>query len=190
MTTVMFGGTFNPVHCGHLRIARSLISQYSYDRVLLVPAMIPAHKPADERTEPNHRLNMLQSAVQDIQGIVIDDCEIARGGVSYTIDTVMYVYKRYQIAGTLGLLIGDDLAGGFSTWKRVDDLVSMVDLIVAHRISAQEIRFPYAHRYLDNAIFHAASKDIRMKVSEGADIAALVPMPVRRYIEENSLYRN
>jgi nicotinate-nucleotide adenylyltransferase len=188
-TVALLGGTFNPVHYGHLDIARSARNELGYDTIVLVPALLPVHKIPDTVTSPHQRLAMLRLAVADIDYVAIDDCEIRRGGPSYTIDTVLHVYSTYRLSGKPGLIIGDDLLDGFGTWRRLEELTSKVDLIVARRTSPREKVFPYEHRYLDNTLNVAASSDIRRIVRDGGDIEKHVPAAVARYIVEHEIYQ-
>ena len=188
-TLAILGGTFNPIHLGHISIAASAKHELGYGRILFVPSSIPAHKEADPFTADSDRIAMMESAVGDIDYIQIDTCEIDRGGVSYMIDTVDYIGAHYDFNGMLGLIIGDDLLTGFHKWRRVDELVERVDLIIARRISVREQEFSFPHRYLNNPIVDAASRVIREIVSHGQCFNAYVPAGVSRYIDEHQLYR-
>lgn len=188
-TIALLGGTFNPVHFGHLGIAQSARDELGYGTIVFVPSLVPVHKTPDTVTSPHDRLAMLRLAVKGIDYVTIDDCEIRRGGPSYTIDTVLHVYRSYRLAGKLGLIIGDDLIDGFRTWKRVQELTSKVDIIVARRSSLAQKEFPYAHRYLSNPLCAAASSDIRRLVRDGADVRQHVPAAVADYITEHRIYQ-
>jgi len=188
-SVALLGGTFNPVHLGHLGIARAAREEIGYDLVVFVPAMTPVHKVPDETTAAEHRLAMLHLATEGIEGVKVDECEIVRGGKSFTIETVEHVYESYDLSGKPGLIIGDDLLAGFSHWKRVDELAEMVDIIVARRTSpgAQDLAYP--HRYLSNPIFRISSREIRALVRDGKSFADYLPPRVADYIEHNGLYR-
>jgi nicotinate-nucleotide adenylyltransferase len=185
----ILGGTFNPVHVGHLHIANEAHEKLGYSLILFIPSSIPVHKPRDVDTQPEHRVAMLRLALKNLPHATIDECEIQRGGPSYSIDTVTYIYGAYRFEGKPGLIIGDDLVGGFNAWRRVEDLVEMVDLIVAKRTSTAELDLPYRHRYLANDIQVASSSHIRMLVREGKHFESYLPSEVSRYIQEHGLYR-
>jgi nicotinate-nucleotide adenylyltransferase len=187
-TVAVLGGTFNPVHNGHLAIARAAMNEMEYQTVIFVPAMIPVHKRPDTSTAACHRLAMLRIAAEEIAGVEVDDCEIRRGGYSYTIETIEHVYETYRFHGKPGLIIGDDLIRGFEDWRRVDELVDMVDLIVARRTRSSQKTFSFAHRYLHNAIEQVASSEIRDLVKKGNDVKNLVPPGVAEYIKRHDLY--
>ena len=113
MRLLVLGGSFNPVHIGHLIIADELRAEFGYDLVVLVPSLRPPHKELEEEPGPERRLAMLSLAVGEDPGIAVDDCELRRGGTSYTIDTLSDISSRYAIEGKPGLIVGDDLVRGF-----------------------------------------------------------------------------
>ncbi len=188
-TIAVFGGTFNPVHFGHLDIAQSAKTELGYDLIVIVPALIPVHKNPDTTTSATDRLAMLRLAVAGMDHVAIDECEILRGGPSYTIDTVAHIYREYRFTGKPGLIIGDDLIDGFGAWKCVEKFVAEVDLVVARRMCAHKRVFPREHRYLRNELNSSASRDIRRFVREGVDIRQYVPLPVASYIESHGIYK-
>ena len=188
-TLAIFGGTFNPIHLGHLAIAKSAKQELEYGKILFIPASIPAHKDADPFTADSDRIAMMELAVGDIDYIQVDTCEIDRGGISYAIDTVDYIGAHYVFTGKPGLIIGDDLLTGFHKWRRVYELVERVDLVVARRNSMRELKFGFTHRYLNNPIVEAASRDIREIAARGKSVNDYVPDGVSRYIDEHRLYR-
>ncbi len=189
MRTVIIGGSFNPVHIGHLYLFQEILNQLDYRRVLFIPVSLPSHKKADTNTKPMHRLNMLESVIPR-DGAVVDQCEIERGGVSYSIDTVRSIMERYEITGKPGLVIGDDLVKGFPGWKNADELSEAVELVVVHRNSADKMHFGYPHRYINNLMLPVSSSDIRNRVKEGRVFRYLVPESVYEYINVNKLYRD
>ena len=118
MRLAILGGTFNPVHIGHLFLAEEVQALLGYDRILFVPANIPVHKTMPVEVGARHRLRMLHAlAVAGCPGLV-EDCELERGGNSYTIDTLSYVLERFRPEGRPGLIIGEDLVEGFPAWRQ------------------------------------------------------------------------
>jgi len=188
VTAAIMGGTFNPVHNGHLSLAEEVRSALGYDRVILVPANIPAHKDAAPVVAGRHRLAMLRLAVAGSDGLLVDDCELARGGLSRTIDTVIELVPRYGITGRPGLVIGDDLAAGFPAWKDAERLAAMVDLILARRTGERHAPFAWPHRAVMNPLLAISSSDHRRRVAEGRSIRYLTPDPVIAYIADHGLY--
>lgn len=190
MKAAILGGTFNPIHYGHLFIADVARTACGYDRIIFVPSNVPAHKGVAGAVEARDRLRMVRVALAGLPGFVCDPCEILRGGVSYMIDTVAEIERRYRPEGRLGLIVGDDLLAGFPQWKRATELAERVDLLVCRRDSGEARDFAYPHRSLDNALLPLSSTAIRGRVAGGQTIRFLVPEAVRRYIERHGLYRD
>jgi nicotinate-nucleotide adenylyltransferase len=188
MKAAILGGTFNPIHYGHLFIADVARTTLGYDRVIFVPSNVPAHKDVPADPGARRRLRMVRLALAGLPWFVADGCEITRGGVSYMIDTVADIERRYRPRGRVGLILGDDLLAGFPRWKRAQDLAGLVDLLVCHRESAGAPDFSYPHRTLDNSLLPLSSTEIRGRVAAGRTIRFLVPERVRRYIERHGLY--
>ncbi|MFO7850560.1 MAG: nicotinate (nicotinamide) nucleotide adenylyltransferase [Spirochaetia bacterium] len=189
MRTVIIGGTFNPVHIGHLYIAEEVKISLGYERVIFIPAHIPAHKEPDYSTTAEQRLEMLRCAVFNTD-FVVDSCEIQRGGISYTIDTVDEILNNYTITGKLGLLIGDDLVEGFHKWKEWKALLEKVDLIIAHRSYQEQVPCSFAHTYLNNLVIPISSSAVRDRVEKGSSFRYFVPESVFSYIQENEVYKS
>lgn len=188
MTAAILGGTFNPVHIGHLSLAEEVRSACGYDRLILVPANVPAHKDAAELVSGEHRLAMLRLAVAGSEGLLVDDCELVRGGLSRTIDTVNELVPRYGITGRPGLVLGDDLAASFASWKDAERLAGMVDLILARRTGERHAPFAWPHRAVMNPLLVISSSDLRRRVAGGRSIRFLTPDPVVAYIADHGLY--
>ncbi|MBO7430937.1 MAG: nicotinate (nicotinamide) nucleotide adenylyltransferase [Spirochaetia bacterium] len=189
MRTFIFGGSFNPVHTGHLFIVQEVMYQLGYERAILVPANIASHKENHTTITPQERLEMLHAAVDDIPGCIVEECDIKRGGITYSIDTIHYILEHYDITGKLGFIIGDDLLPGFGTWKKPDEIKKLVDLIVVHRNAEECIESKYPDFYIKNKMLPISSTEIRERVKKGYPIKYLVPEKVREIIEQRSFYR-
>jgi nicotinate-nucleotide adenylyltransferase len=184
---VIIGGTFNPVHIGHLMLAEEVRIQEGFEKVVFVPSNKPAHKIVDG-TSVDQRLAMLRLAVQGYE-VILETCELAREGISYSIDTVRYVREHYPLTGRPALVLGDDLFESFSTWKDADELSRQAELLVAHRKYSQVLTSQWPHRYLNNKLIDVSSTEIRQRVRQGLAWKALVPPAVAEYIERLRLYR-
>ena len=194
MRIAILGGTFNPVHNGHLNIAGEVKSRFGYQRVVFIPANIPAHKKMEVEVGADHRLKMLELAVAQHSDFVVDDCELRRGGTSYTIDTVRELSQSYPITGKPGLIIGDDLVEDFKSWRDVERLVELVELVIAHRRTPKDIAVDYPCRYVDNSLFPISSSQIREalyagdNLTGGKSVSSWLPAPVFDYIQRHGLY--
>ncbi len=189
MRTLILGGTFDPVHVGHLFLAEEARLRLGYERVVFVPANVTAHRAAKESAPAADRLSMLEAAIGGIPYFEVDDCEISRGGVSYTVDTVAELVARGGLTGKPGLIIGDDLIEGFARWREPERIASLADLIVARRAFQEERRFSYPHVYLANLVLPISSSDIRSRVRSGQAYRHIVPEAVFRDIERTGRYR-
>lgn len=189
MKSAILGGSFNPVHNGHLRLAEEVLG-VGYDRILFIPAANPPHKDLEHGASDKERLEMLRKAISGFQWAELWDGEIRRGGKSYTVETIRELKKKSIVGERPGLIIGDDLTGGFSSWREVNVLVSETQLIVARRTGDIEGDFPYPCVRLNNEIWPYSSTEVRRLIHEGKDPASLVPAGVAEYIVAKGLYGN
>ncbi len=188
MKTLIIGGTFNPLHIGHLFLAEEAVHQEGFERVLFVPSHKPAHK-VIEGTTPEQRLEMLRLGLVGTPWL-IETCELYRDGVSYSIDTVRCVLSQYSLSTKPTLLLGDDLFESFHTWKDAAELAGLVELLVARRHHAKPLTSVWPHKVLDNKLIELSSTEIRHRVQNGRAWRALVTPSIAAYIDQNSLYRN
>jgi nicotinate-nucleotide adenylyltransferase len=182
------GGSFNPVHMGHLIMAQEIRSQFHYDLVLFVPSFRPPHKDLSTDPGPQHRIAMLRAAIGDDRRLAVDDCEIRRGGTSYTIDTLRDVVERYEQECKPGFILGDDLMPGFASWRDPDILAREADIICAHRSTTERLPFSWPHRYADNMLVQISSSLVRERAAVGEDFRFLVPDSIFDYVRRNKLY--
>ena len=136
MTLAVLGGSFNPVHIGHLALADAVCAEFGYDKVLFVPTAEPPHKkPAADFASAADRLAMLRLAVAGNPRFEVSDAEIARGGISYTYDTLEEFSEKYrgELSARIGLIMGSDLLSGFHLWQNADKIAENADLILASR---------------------------------------------------------
>ena len=205
----IFGGTFDPIHYGHLRTAFEVLQALRFSEVRFVPSADPPHR-GQTFAAAELRLEMVRAAVQGQPGFVVDDCEFRRGGPSYTVDTLEAMRKEHGDR-SLGLIVGMDAFLGLTSWHRWDEILNLAHIIVAHRpgwqvpeqgdigelIGAhQSTSVDDLHRKLHGHIhihevtqLEIASTDIRGLVGAGRDPRFLVPDVVRDLIIENSCYK-
>jgi nicotinate-nucleotide adenylyltransferase len=195
----LFGGTFDPVHHGHLIVARAIAEAKGFLRVTLVPANNPPHKPPPQASAAD-RLAMLKLAIEADGLFDLCDLELNRSGPSYTLDTLKALRQRWGQA-TLHWVIGADMLGELRQWHRVEEVLELANLLVADRPakapraahpSLQETRVlrPVPGEFLHTPLIDISSSDIRARVREGKPIRYLVPQAVARYIAEHNLYRD
>ena len=200
MPSLYFGGSFNPIHHGHLRCAEAVANTVGYDRVVLVPSARPPHKPDNpELASPQHRLAMCQLAVAE-RGrrkprFEVSDLETRRSGPSYTIDTAQEL--RSQGNAEVHWLIGADMLMSLPRWHRPLDLLREVHFVVTARPgwTIDWTALPPEYRHLKEQVVAApvvdiSSTDIRRRVRQNLPIDDLVPASVARYIAEHHLYRD
>ena len=182
----LLGGSFDPVHLGHLHVAEVVLATGAYDQVLFVPAHLPSHKPG-ALAAPDHRLTMLRLAISRRPGLAVCDLELRRGGVSYTVDTVRQLQRDGTLGVRPGLVVGDDLGAELGTWREAEALFGMVELLIARR-TRQPAPLAFPHRRLANHPLPLSSSELRRRVRAGQVIRALVPDSVDAYIREHGLY--
>ncbi len=190
----IFGGTFNPIHIGHLRLAEDLWEEFHLDKILYVPTNRPPHKTMDTWIDPEHRLRMVEIAIEGNDHFLCDDVEVDRGGVSYTIDTVDYIYENYRFESRPFLIIGSDLIPELGTWKRIEQLVQMVHFIVLLRESYPfkrmngNVIMKSSYELYTKRNIHITSSEIRERLRSKMSVRYLVTDGVFNYIIEKGLY--
>lgn len=184
MRLVLFGGTFDPIHHGHLILARDALETLQADKVIFIPAAISPHKLFRTPAQPAARREMVAAAIAGEERFLMDDRELSRAGPSFTYDTVVQLRAEWPGAELL-YLVGYDNVAALSTWHRYQELEQLVRFVVLHRAGVETARtHPGLERRLD-----LSSTEIRERVAHGLSIQYLVPERVRGIIEQNQLYR-
>ena len=192
----VFGGTFNPIHLGHLKVAKSAMEECNLSKVIFLPNGNPPHKSGEYIAPAHHRYNMIKLAIDGIDGFCVSDYELKREDPSYTIDTNRAFKSMYNCP--VFFIIGADSLHTLSEWKSYNDLILECKFIVAAR-SGED--FPslldacYNHNQkggsatpLSMEICDVTSTDIRRFIQENTDVKALMPEAVTQYIKEHNLY--
>lgn len=195
MPSLHFGGSFNPIHNGHLRCAEAVAAKAGYDRVVLIPSARPPHKPDNAELAPAaDRLAMCRLATAGSSLFEVSDIETRRSGPSYTIDTAQKLRQCGEV--DVNWLIGADMLHSLPTWHRPLDLLRDVHFLVMARPgwTIDWNLLPPAFRHLKDQVVVApvmdiSSTEIRRRVRQNLPIDHLVPPPVARYINEHGLYR-
>jgi nicotinate-nucleotide adenylyltransferase len=182
----LYGGTFDPIHHGHLILARDAIERLELDRIVFLPAGVSPHKLARAPAPAEVRRAMVAAAIEGEPLFVMDDSELLRTGPSFTIDSVEQIRARHPDA-RLYYLIGADNLRELHTWRRIDDLRRLVQFVVFgrdHENPASAHDFPTLPRRVD-----ISATEIRARVAGGVSIRYLVPEPVRLLIASHHLYQ-
>ncbi len=180
----IFGGTFDPVHNGHLILARDAMEALGLERVIFVPAALSPHKLGSQPAPAPLRLEMLAGAIAGEPGFDLDASELDRPGPSFTIDTVEALRARFPLARCI-YLIGRDNEAKLAEWRRYEELRQMTEFVVLDRREEGQAEGVRAvPRRID-----ISATEIRERIARGASIRYLVPEPVRKLIEQHRLYR-
>ena len=201
----LFGGTFDPIHNGHIRIAMSVVEGLDLDEVRIMPLNQPSH-----RSEPiasvRMRSEMILSAIK--RPLILEDAELARGGTSYTVETLNYLREKYTDCSFL-LILGEDAFMSLKTWHKAEDIFSLTNIVVVSRDWKGKEKQKSPHSDLGGAVsrkitdlvdsvgyvyfmkmplLQISSSEIREKRKLNRSISGLVPTPVESIILENNLY--
>lgn len=184
MTRVgVFGGTFDPVHVGHLAIANAALDELALDRVIFVPAKrSPLKDRAPTATEAD-RLAMLRAALAGEPRFAVSTAELERTGPSYTVDTLDALRRE----GDLYLIVGSDAYADFPRWRDPERIRALATVVVAARPGAPNA--PRDVKVLDSPLMDISSRELRARAARGRSLRYLVPEGALRYIEEHRLYR-
>lgn len=185
----VFGGTFDPIHVGHLVTAVNVRHSLALERVLLVVAHDQWQKAGTVVTSATDRLAMVQAAVADVAGLEACDLELRRGGASYTADTLRMLAEQHP--GTeLFLVLGSDAAAGLPTWERVEEVRALATLVVVTRPGAEDAGAPedWPHERLVVPRLEVSSTDLRARFSDGRPLDYLIPRAAQDLIRARGLY--
>lgn len=214
MKTGILGGTFNPIHLAHLRIAEEVREACALDRIVFIPAADPPHKPVADQVAFEHRLAMVAAAIADHPQFTVSDLEARRTGKSFSVDT-LEILSRQDPAGERYFIIGGDSFRDIASWRNVPRIFELAHLVVTTRpgvdLSDPIAALPVAIRtefcydagskklrhssgnyviFLAETRLDISSTQIRRKVACGASIRYLVPPVVAAYIKTHDLYRS
>ncbi len=195
----MFGGSFDPVHIGHLIIAQDAVEQLELDRLVFVPTAVSPHKQHCAPVEGHHRLEMLELATENNLRFEVSGMELERGGVSYTAETIEHLQADHP-AAELFFIVGLDSLVELHLWRNVEKLLESCTVVPFGRggedpakiASTCELSNVWKTKLLDRLIriheVEVSASEIRMRIAEGLSIQTLVPPEVEMYIAEHNLY--
>jgi nicotinate-nucleotide adenylyltransferase len=195
----VLGGTFDPVHRGHIMVAEEARASLTLSRLLMVPAGSPPFKGYKPIASAEHRLAMLRLAVAGMTGIEVSTIEIERPGPSYTVDTIAALRKQYGKDDEIYFIIGRDSLEQFPDWREPARIISLCMLAAVPRpgwdqpdMQVMEGRLPGISErivFLEKPRVDISASAIRKMVADGKSIESLVPEPVAEYIQQHKLYR-
>jgi nicotinate-nucleotide adenylyltransferase len=185
----LFGGSFNPVHLGHLLVAEAAREELQLAQLVFIPAAQSPFKPGVELAPPAARLRLLRLALAGWAGCVVDEQEIARGGVSYTVDTAQDYARRYPGA-ELFYLVGADQTALLPKWRQAQELARLVQFVIIPRPGAPASLPPppFRGRLLRGFPVAVSASQIRQRVKAGLPIDLLTPPAVAEAIRNYQLY--
>ena len=184
----ILGGTFNPIHMGHLILAEEALYKLNLDKLMLVPAYMPPHKNVEANVKAQDRLKMVQLAIEDNPAFAVSTFEIEAKTKSYSINTLKEFRKIYGDEAQLYFITGSDLLKDLFSWKDVNDIFKMSKFIVANRPGYPVKEVPEQAETVVITPIEVSSEDIRRRLKAGRSIRYLVADKVRNYIAEHKLY--
>lgn len=209
----LFGGTFDPIHCGHLRSAEEVREAFALDEVRFVPCGVPPHRSDRPGAAARHRLEMVRLAVAGNPGLSVSDLEVTRPGASYSIDTVRHFSARLAPGDELYLILGLDAFLLIGSWKDWRELLTLTHVIVTSRpgfgdtlpydqipvvvreaFCYDSVRFGFRNESGKEILFKrltdvsVSASTIRELLGKGKSIRELVPSEVQRYVQDQHLY--
>lgn len=184
----LLGGTFNPVHRGHLLLAEGAVKQLLLDELRWVPARLPPHKEVEGKVSAEDRARMVELAIGDHPKFRLCRVELDRPAPSYTIDTVKALQKENPGAEWF-FLIGSDTARELPTWRQIDELMKRIQFVAIPRPGPAAGALPEGVREIPVQTADISSSAVREKIRRGESVQPWLPQPVWDYIREKGLYR-
>ena len=195
----IFGGSFNPVHNGHIKLAMSYHDALGFDEILVIPSNIPPHKLVENPTSAEDRMRMLELAFKNVPYATVSDIELKLGGKSYTVLTLAELKKIYP-NDKLYLIVGGDMFLCFDKWREYEKILSMCTVCAAPREQGEIVKLREFQSkidpsktntiILDASVLEVSSSEIRSKITNKQELKGLVPNEVFEYIVEKGLYNN
>jgi nicotinate-nucleotide adenylyltransferase len=187
----VLGGTFDPIHLGHLVLAEQVREEFQLERVIFIPSASPPHKTEQELSLANHRFEMTKLALEENPYFVVSDIELKREGLSYTVETLRRLKEPYK-ESEIYFLTGSDVLDEITTWKDPEEIYKLAKIVIALRPGFD--KFDPENNFAKKSIItritgvDISSTQIREKVRKGESIKYLVPSRVEEYIRKENLY--
>lgn len=184
----IFGGTFNPIHFGHLVLAEQAYEKLKLSKVIFIPSFHPPHKNSQGIVSAFHRYNMVRLAIQGNRRFEVSDMEIKRRGCSYLVDTLREFKKIYPKV-ELFFISGSDVSVQIAKWKSIEEILSLSKFVLAKRPGYRLKKYSRHIFMISITELDISSSIIRQKIRLGRSIRYLMPMRVYKYIKDKGLYR-
>ena len=178
----ILGGTFDPVHKGHIYLAKKSCAKLRLDNIIFIPSYLPPHKKGAKVTSARHRFNMLKLAIQGNKKFRISDIEIKRKGRSYSVETLRRLRKKYGQKAELFFITGSDSLKELDKWKNLDEILKLCKFVIAKRPGFRVKKAPESFVLLRINAKDISATDIRKRIKSGKSISPLIPAAVKRYI--------
>lgn len=185
----IYGGTFNPIHLGHLSLAQKALECLVLDQVVFVPAGIPPLKGTDNLVSAEHRLRMVQLAIAGNARFSISDFEICRAQKSFTLDTVRHLVQQFPAGSEFFFILGDDCVANLHRWKGIDELHERVTFARARRAGSNVPAQIPALLTIEMPLLDISSTELRQRLNTGKSVDELTLPTVAQYIQQHHLYR-
>lgn len=197
---LLFGGTFNPPHVGHIEIAKEVGRKLGVEEVVMLPLGSPPHKVQDEVVDAIHRVNMLKLAIKNEKNFKISLIEVNRKGYTYTIDTLWELHKKYGDTKKFYYLIGADILEELPKWKDFQEVFLMCEFVVVARyghtkkmlereVGMLALAYKFKATIVDVDCINISSTDVRNRIKSGYSLDGMMSEEVLQYIRDNNLYR-
>ena len=193
----ILGGTFDPIHIGHLRMAEHVFQSMDLEKIIFIPAYVPPHKLGQDFAPAQDRYAMTKLAVADNPHFIVSDMELKRSGVSYTIDTIRQLHNLYPDK-ELHFIIGADSVAQLHTWHNIEEMLELTRFVAVWRPGYEDAMDELVRHLgegakqrvllLDTPVYDISSTEIRTRIRQGASLAGFVPKAVENYIYEHGLY--
>ena len=184
----LLGGTFNPIHIGHLILAEEALCKLRLDKVIFVPSYQPPHKEEENVLDAAHRLNMAVLAIEGNPKFEVSRVEIDARQTSYSIDMIKKFRQIHGPKAEVFFITGSDSLKELFSWKKIDEIFELTNFIVANRPGFPVKEVPEGAQAVAITGMEISSSDIRERLRKGRSIRYLVPEKVRAYIEKHRLY--
>lgn len=196
----IMGGTFDPIHKGHLALAKAAMKEFVLNEIIFIPSGHPPHKKKGEVTDKEHRYNMVKKAIHGKKGFKISRIELDRKGLSFAVDTFNDLKKKFGKKAKLFFIMGLDSISEILEWRKPLELFKLCEFIVGTRPGTKVrtfkrlVKFPPLQKEVDKIHLmelreNISSSDIRQKLKEGGSVGSVVPKVIENYIKANNLYQ-